>query len=75
MKPEESCRVKVICRDSRFLTLHISHKSQDSLSSVSLAKDFYFIVGFAPCASNFESESNLKSAATIIYFFIYIELF
>ena len=35
---------------------------------MSLAKDFFFKVGFPPCASNFELKKKLKSQAITSYF-------
>ena len=41
MKPEECLCVKVNRLDFVFLAFHITHKSQVSLNSMSLAKDFF----------------------------------
>ena len=63
MKTEELFLCKSQPFGFRFLTLHVSHKSQFFLNSMSLVKDFFFKVGISPCASNFESKNKLKSPA------------
>ena len=59
MRPEECFCAKLDRLDIVFRTLYMSHISV-SLKSIILAKDFLFMVGFRPCASNFESRDKLK---------------
>ena len=54
-------------------TLHISHhKSYDFFRSISLAKDFFFMVGFSPCVSNCDSKIKLKSPTIISWVILFV---
>ena len=58
MKPEEWFCAKVNCLDFVFPTPYIIWVIIWVISLISLAKDFFFMVGFPSCTSNIESKKN-----------------